>query len=235
MAITATFTITNIQNGENQYFLKDAISGYQTETQVQDLIDAAIADITQFKLDGPYPSLATLESTHPTGELGTIYLVGERGAVGPDGFEEYIWIQSGSAQAGADHYELIGTTDIDLTGYVAYGDTVTLSGVGAHTHTVSLSGSYTPAGSLTVTPTTVTPFLLSNATTFDVLSSATYDSTDGGSLILGSMSATQQTIMTDVTVTFTGTAGSVSLSGNTGSSTINIDNVINKHSQGTQI
>lgn len=82
-------------------------SGYQNATEVQDLIDASLADITgiDFQVVDELPT--------PAGEHGVIYLL-HVGGSGTDIYDEYIWLTPTGQQA---HYEKIGTTDIDLSGY----------------------------------------------------------------------------------------------------------------------
>lgn len=77
--------------------------GYQTEAQVQQLIDDELAGITgiDFQIVSELPA---------TGVKGVIYLVG---ATTP--YEEYIWIEPTGQTA---HFEQIGSTSIDLSGYV---------------------------------------------------------------------------------------------------------------------
>lgn len=77
--------------------------GYQTETDVQQLIDDELADITgiDFQIVTELPT---------SGTKGVIYLVGTTAP-----YEEYIWIEP----TGSDpHFEQIGSTSIDLSGYV---------------------------------------------------------------------------------------------------------------------
>lgn len=77
--------------------------GYQTEAEVQQLIDDELAGITgiDFQIVTELPA---------TGEKGVIYLVG---ASTP--YDEYIWIEPTGETA---HFEQIGSTSIDLSGYV---------------------------------------------------------------------------------------------------------------------
>ena len=81
-------------------------AGFQNEQQVQALIDAELADITgiDFQVVTELPA---------TGEHGVIYLVSKQGAIG-DVYDEYIWI---TPTSGTAHYEQIGTTAVDLSGY----------------------------------------------------------------------------------------------------------------------
>ena len=80
-------------------------SGFQDATDVQDAIDAAIAGITSFDYE-------VVQSLPQTGEKGVIYLVSNSGS-GQNTYDEYIWIDGSPGK-----YEKIGTTDIDLSGYV---------------------------------------------------------------------------------------------------------------------
>lgn len=78
-------------------------SDFQTSTEVQDLIDAALADITgiDFQIVAELPA---------SGEKGVIYLVGSATP-----YDEYIWVEP---TGGTAHFEEIGSTSIDLSGYV---------------------------------------------------------------------------------------------------------------------
>lgn len=77
--------------------------GYQTAADVNTAIDAALADVTgiEFQIVTELPA---------TGEKGVIYLVGTATP-----YDEYIWIEPEGATA---HFEQIGSTSIDLSGYV---------------------------------------------------------------------------------------------------------------------
>lgn len=77
--------------------------GYQTEAQVQQLIDDELAGITGID----YQIVTELPAT---GVKGVIYLVGTTAP-----YEEYIWIEPTGQIA---HFEQIGSTSIDLSGYV---------------------------------------------------------------------------------------------------------------------
>ena len=80
-------------------------AGFQNESQVNNLIANAIADITSFE----YQIVPSLPAT---GEKGVIYLVSNSGTA-PNIYDEYIWIASGSSGS----FEKIGTTAVDLSGY----------------------------------------------------------------------------------------------------------------------
>lgn len=75
--------------------------GYVTSSQVQTMINNAIGGTSGF-------NITVVESLPTTGATGTIYLIannhGENNI-----YDEYIWV--------TDKYELIGSTDIDLSGY----------------------------------------------------------------------------------------------------------------------
>ena len=79
-------------------------SDYQSEDEVQALIDAALADITGIDYQ-------IVQSLPATGEKGVIYLV--QNSAG-DGYDEYIWI---TPTGGTARFEKIGTTDVDLSDY----------------------------------------------------------------------------------------------------------------------
>ena len=85
--------------------------GYQTETQVNNLITAAIADIQGVTFE-------IVQTLPATGEAGTIYLVSHSGSA-PDVYDEYIYVNNG--------WEKLGTTDIDLSGYVQDTDLVAIT------------------------------------------------------------------------------------------------------------
>lgn len=79
-------------------------SGFQDATDVQDAIDAALADITSFDFE-------EVQTLPATGQKGIIYLVPKTSGTG---FEEYIWV---TPTGGAARFEQIGDTDIDLSNY----------------------------------------------------------------------------------------------------------------------
>lgn len=87
-------------------------SKYQTDTEVQGLIDDALKDVTSFE----YQVVATLPAT---GEKGTIYLVGTQSP-----YDEYVWI---APTGGTAHWEQIGTSEVDLSGYWAKADLVAIT------------------------------------------------------------------------------------------------------------
>ena len=81
-------------------------SNFQTDTEVAAAISTAISGITQFD----YSVVSELPAT---GVKGTIYLVPNSGS-GDNVYDEYIWI----VVSGTGKFEFIGTTQMDLSGYV---------------------------------------------------------------------------------------------------------------------
>ena len=73
---------------------------------IKQYVDTAISGVTQFD----YEVVASLPAT---GTKGVIYLVSNSGS-GSNIYDEYIWVVNG----GTGSFEKIGTTDIDLSGYV---------------------------------------------------------------------------------------------------------------------
>ena len=83
---------------------------------IKSYVDDAVAAIVQINFDADttglgYADLADLQTKHPTGAPGTIYLV-QNGGSGTNTKDEYFWNSSSSS------YEKFGSTDIDLSGYV---------------------------------------------------------------------------------------------------------------------
>lgn len=75
---------------------------YTTTSDAQSLIDDALADITGID----FQIVATLPAS---GVKGTIYLVGSASP-----YDEYIWLEP---TGGTAHWEQIGSTDVDLSDY----------------------------------------------------------------------------------------------------------------------
>ena len=90
-------------------------AGFQTQSQVQSAIADAISEITSFE----YSIVQTLPAT---GEKGVIYLVPNSGSA-PNIYDEYVWITSG----GSGSFEMIGTTAVDLSGYMKKTDMVAIT------------------------------------------------------------------------------------------------------------
>jgi len=114
-SVTSTSSDAYIKNKPTKVsdFTND--SGFQNATQVQNAIDAALADITGIEFQ-------IVQTLPATGEKGVIYLVPNSGS-GSNSYDEYIWITNG----GTSSFEKIGTTDVDLSGYVQYTDLVAIT------------------------------------------------------------------------------------------------------------
>lgn len=95
---------TKAENAQSASDVETAITGkgYQTASQVNSAISTAIAGVTQFD----YQIVASLPAT---GVKGTIYLVANSGS-GTNIYDEYLWL--------SNKWELFGTTEIDLSGYL---------------------------------------------------------------------------------------------------------------------
>ena len=93
---------SNVQNKPTKVsdFTND--SGFQTSEQVNQAISTAIADIQGI-------SYSIVSELPQTGEAGVIYLLSNSGT-DSNIYDEYIWI--------TDKFEKIGTTAVDLSGYV---------------------------------------------------------------------------------------------------------------------
>lgn len=102
---------SNVQNkpANVSEFTND--SGYQTANDVNTLISNAIADIQGIE----YSIVTELPET---GEAGIIYLISNSGS-NPNSYDEYIYVNS--------KFEKIGTTDVDLSGYIKETDLVTIT------------------------------------------------------------------------------------------------------------
>ena len=81
-------------------------SGYQNASQVSSAITEAMAGITGID----YQIVSSLPAT---GVKGTIYLL-SHGGKAPNIYDEYIYV--------SNSFEKIGTTDVDLSGYVKSAD-----------------------------------------------------------------------------------------------------------------
>lgn len=88
-----------------------------TSAEVNQMIQQAISEITglQFVKVNSYADLPA------TGDSSTIYLVPNSGTA-PNVYDEYIWFTDTSTTPATSGYEKIGTTAIDLSGYVQYTD-----------------------------------------------------------------------------------------------------------------
>lgn len=86
-------------------------AGYQTSSQVQNAINSALSGFTGI-------SYSIVESLPAIGEPGVIYLISNSG-ITPNIYDEYIYVNN--------KFEKIGTTDIDLSGYLQISSTISNS------------------------------------------------------------------------------------------------------------
>lgn len=115
---------------QTQITIDDAMSD-SSENAVQNkvikgYVDSAVAGVVGIKFDADttgqgYTSLSDLQTKHPTGDSGTIYLVQNGASTGSNTKDEYFWNTNSSS------YEKFGTTDVDLSGYVQSSDLVEVS------------------------------------------------------------------------------------------------------------
>ena len=89
-----------------------------TTAYVTSAISVALGQVVGIKFDGPYDDYNDLITKVPTGAAGTIYLVKNSGLV-PNANDEYFWKDG--------HYELFGSTAIDLKNYVQFTDLVAIT------------------------------------------------------------------------------------------------------------
>lgn len=81
-----------------------ALTGYATKSFVTQLIASAIASVETLRIE-------IVSALPETGESNVIYFVPMTDPKESNSYEEYIWIDKG--------YELIGTTQVDLSNYWA--------------------------------------------------------------------------------------------------------------------
>lgn len=122
LAFVSKGTLENVITGKNLETANNKVTSMtssSTNTQypsakcVYDAINDAISGVTgvQFEIVQTLPQ---------TGSTGTIYLVSNSGTA-PNVYDEYIWLTSSSS------YEKIGSTNVDLSGYVQATDMVTIT------------------------------------------------------------------------------------------------------------
>lgn len=90
-------------------------------------IATAISSVVGIRFDADtsgqgYTSLSDLQTKHPIGDSGTIYLVQNSGS-GANTKDEYFW--NGDSSSGT--YELFGSTSIDLSNYLQVTDVVEMT------------------------------------------------------------------------------------------------------------
>lgn len=112
---TKVSQLTNDSGFQNATQVNATITGkgYQTQSQVQSLINSAVGNITSLK----YEKVTNLPST---GSNGVIYLISHSHGT-QDIYDEYIWISDTKT------FEKIGNTDIDLSAYVKSSELVAIT------------------------------------------------------------------------------------------------------------
>ena len=100
--------LTNDSKYQTDANVKSTIEsyGYQTSSQVSTAISNALADVSGI-------SYSIVSSLPSTGEAGVIYLK-SNGGTNPNIYDEYIYVNG--------KFEKIGTTDVDLSGYIKTSD-----------------------------------------------------------------------------------------------------------------
>ena len=100
--------LTNDSKYQTEVNVKSTIEGYgyQTSSQVSTAISNALADVTGI-------SYSIVTSLPSTGEPGIIYLKSNGGSTS-NIYDEYIYVNG--------KFEKIGTTDVDLSGYLKSSD-----------------------------------------------------------------------------------------------------------------
>lgn len=121
--ITINGTTVNVYVPESTAVVVDTAMSDTSTNAVQNkvikqYVDDAVGAVIQIKFDADttgqgYSSLSDLQTKHPTGEAGTIYLVQNSGS-GTNTKDEYFW----NSATTPGTYEKFGTTDVDLSGYV---------------------------------------------------------------------------------------------------------------------
>lgn len=112
---TKTSQLTNDSGFQNATQVDATITGkgYQTQAQVQSLINSAVGKVTSIKYQ-------KVDSLPTAGENGVIYLISHSHGT-QDIYDEYIWISDTKT------FEKIGNTDIDLSAYVKSSELVAIT------------------------------------------------------------------------------------------------------------
>lgn len=103
--------------------------GYQTENDVDTAIAEALADVTSIEFE-------VVQALPQTGEAGVIYLVSNSGT-GSNAYDEYIYISGDPTGS----FEKIGSTSVDLSGYVQASEMHALTNAEIDTIFTSVFGS----------------------------------------------------------------------------------------------
>ncbi len=112
---TKVSQLTNDSGFQNATQVNATIAGkgYQTQSQVQALINSAVGNVTSIR----YEKVSSLPTT---GSNGVIYLVSHSHGT-QDIYDEYIWISDSKT------FEKIGNTDIDLSAYLKRSELTAIS------------------------------------------------------------------------------------------------------------
>lgn len=112
---TKVSQLTNDSGFQNATQVNATIAGkgYQTQAQVQSLINSAVGNVTSIKYQ-------KVDSLPAAGENGVIYLISHSHGT-QDIYDEYIWISDTKT------FEKIGNTDIDLSAYVKRSELVAIT------------------------------------------------------------------------------------------------------------
>lgn len=94
------------------YEMSDTSRNAIQNSTVKKYIDDAVKDISGITFD-------VVDELPSTGKTGVIYLVPSSSTMAQDVYNEYIWLSEKSA------YERIGSTSVDLTGYLNENDEIT--------------------------------------------------------------------------------------------------------------
>ena len=111
-------TDLNITNKKIQIPAAGAISkGVVSNADINTLIQAALAGFERIS----FQKVNSYSDLPATGANGVIYLIPNSGT-SPNIYDEYIWYTDSSTTPATSGYEKIGTTAIDLSGYVQHSD-----------------------------------------------------------------------------------------------------------------
>jgi len=91
--------------------------GVYTNEMINTLIQTALANFERIS----FQTVNSYGDLPQTGQNGVIYLVPNSGSV-PNIYDEYVWYTNPSTTPPISGYEKIGTTAVDLSGYVKYTD-----------------------------------------------------------------------------------------------------------------
>ena len=92
-------------------------ASFPSTTKVQEMIAAELGDISGVD----FVVVAANEELPETGVKGKFYLK-DTGATGSNKYDEYVWVNHGTAEEPEYGYEKLGTMAVDLTGYIKESD-----------------------------------------------------------------------------------------------------------------